>query len=46
VSDALQVKAIGVRLSIRKDTSLSVADTTIENRVRLPNVYYNPPPEE
>jgi prepilin-type N-terminal cleavage/methylation domain-containing protein len=46
VTDALQVKAIGVRLSIRKDTSLSVADTTIENRVRLPNVYYNPPPEE
>ncbi len=42
--DALQVKAVGVLLSVRKGTSLSVAPTTIENRVRLPNVYYNPAP--
>ncbi len=44
VTDALKVKEVGIRLAVRKDTSLSVADTTIENRVRLPNVFYNPPP--
>jgi prepilin-type N-terminal cleavage/methylation domain-containing protein len=43
---SLQVKAVGIELAIRKDTSLAVAHTTLENRVRLPNVFYNPPPEE
>jgi hypothetical protein len=43
-SDALLVKAVGVRLMIRKSTALPVADTTLLNRVRLPNVFYNPPP--
>jgi hypothetical protein len=46
VENALLVKAIGIELGIRKDTSLSVDHTTIVNRVRLPNVYYNPPPED
>jgi hypothetical protein len=43
-TDALAVKEVGVSLIVRKDTSLSVGDTTLENRVRLPNVFYNPPP--
>jgi prepilin-type N-terminal cleavage/methylation domain-containing protein len=46
VSDSLLVKAIGIELAIRKETSLVVDHTTLVNRVRLPNVYYNPPPEE
>lgn len=44
VENALLVKAVGIELAIRKDTSLAVDHTTIVNRVRLPNVYYNPPP--
>lgn len=44
VADSIQVKAVGVELAIRKDTSLTVDHTTIQNRVRLPNVFYNPPP--
>jgi prepilin-type N-terminal cleavage/methylation domain-containing protein len=44
VGDSVLVKAVGIELAIRKDTSLTVAHTTIQNRVRLPNVYYNPPP--
>jgi type II secretory pathway pseudopilin PulG len=43
-SDALLVEAVGIRLKIRKSTALPVADTTLVNRVRLPNVFYNPPP--
>jgi hypothetical protein len=39
----LLVNAVGIRLAIRKDTNLNVAYTTLMNRVRLPNVYYNPP---
>lgn len=38
------VNSIGIELAIRKDTSLWVSHTTLMNRVRLPNVYYNPPP--
>lgn len=44
VADALLVKAVGIELAIRKETSLVVDHTTLENRVRLPNVFYNPPP--
>jgi len=43
-SDALLVQAVGINLEIRKSTALPVAVTTLMNRVRLPNVYYNPPP--
>lgn len=43
-SDGLLVSAIGIKLAIRKDTSLYVNHTTLETRVRLPNVYYNPLP--
>jgi prepilin-type N-terminal cleavage/methylation domain-containing protein len=43
-TDGLLVTAIGVELAIRKDTSLYVNHTTLQNRVRLPNVYYNPLP--
>ncbi len=43
-AQALNVKEIGVNLNVRKDTTLIVADTALENRVRLPNVFYNPPP--
>lgn len=43
-ADGLLVNAIGIELAIRKDTSLYVNHTTLQNRVRLPNVYYNPIP--
>jgi prepilin-type N-terminal cleavage/methylation domain-containing protein len=43
-ADGLLVSAIGIELAIRKDTSLYVNHTTLMNRVRLPNVYYNPIP--
>jgi prepilin-type N-terminal cleavage/methylation domain-containing protein len=44
--NGLLVTAIGLDLAIRKDTTLSVAHTTLQTRVRLPNVYYNPIPTE
>lgn len=40
--ERLLVSTVGIELAIRKDTSLSVAHTTLVNKVRLPNVYYNP----
>jgi type II secretory pathway pseudopilin PulG len=43
-ADLLLVNGVGVRLSIRKDTTYTVADTTLVNKVRLPNVDYNPLP--
>ena len=43
-ADLLLVNGVGVRLSIRKDTNYTVADTTLVNKVRLPNVDYNPLP--
>jgi prepilin-type N-terminal cleavage/methylation domain-containing protein len=42
-ADLLLVNAVGIELAIRKDTNLWVAHTTLMNRVRLPNVNYNPP---
>lgn len=41
-ADRVLVEAVGITLSIRRDTLLSVAPTTVLNRVRLPNVNYNP----
>ncbi len=43
-ANLLLVNGVGVRLSIRKDTNYTVADTTLVNKVRLPNVDYNPLP--
>ncbi|GEM_PF-1345446 len=43
-TNALLVKAVGIRLMIHKTTTLPIANTTLLNRVRLPNVFYNPPP--
>jgi hypothetical protein len=40
-AQALLVRSITIRLKVRKSTSLSVAATTLENRVRLPNVIYS-----
>ena len=37
-----KVHAVGLRFSVRHTTTLSVAPTTMETRVRLPNVFYNP----
>lgn len=44
VANALLVDAVGIELSIRKDTTLSVDNTTLSNTVRLANVYYYPAP--
>lgn len=41
-ADLLNVDAVGVTLSIRRSTNLSVKATTLIDRVRLPNVDYNP----
>lgn len=41
-ANLLLVDAVGIRFSIRKSTSFVVAPTTVVNRVRLPNVDYNP----
>lgn len=41
--EALQVRQIGINLSVRKSTSLAVPSTELVNRVRLPNVYYTVP---
>lgn len=43
-SQMLAVEAVGVTLSIRRTTNLQVAPTTVIDRVRLPNVDYNPLP--
>jgi type II secretory pathway pseudopilin PulG len=40
----LQVNAVGITLSVRQSTNFSVPYTTLINRVRLPNVDYNPLP--
>ena len=41
-ADLLKVKAVEVTLSIREPSSLSTPPVTLINRVRLPNVDYNP----
>ncbi len=40
----LLVNGVGIHLSIRKHTNYTVAETTLVNKVRLPNVDYNPLP--
>lgn len=44
VTNGVQVKAVGIRLAIRKNVNSYLAYTTLENTVRLPNVYYYPAP--
>jgi hypothetical protein len=41
-SNAFLVTAIRVQLSIRKAITQPVGRTTLVNKVRLPNIYYNP----
>jgi type II secretory pathway pseudopilin PulG len=41
-SDLLAVHSVGVSLSVRHTTTLSVNATMLVNRVRLPNLDYNP----
>lgn len=41
-TNLLLVEAVAIRFSIRKGTNFVVAPTTVVNRVRLPNVDYNP----
>ena len=43
-ADRLLVNAVGVTLSVRQSTNFQVPYTTLINRVRLPNVDYNPLP--
>jgi type II secretory pathway pseudopilin PulG len=43
-SDRLQVTMVGITMAIRQSTNFSVPYTTVVNRVRLPNVDYNPLP--
>lgn len=43
-TNRLLVNAVGVTLAIRASTNYSVPYTTLINRVRLPNVDYNPLP--
>ena len=43
-ANRLQVNAVGVTLSVRQSTNFHVPYTTLINRVRLPNVDYNPLP--
>jgi prepilin-type N-terminal cleavage/methylation domain-containing protein len=41
VNEMLQVRSVGITLSIRKSTHLTVQPTTLVNRVALPNVFYS-----
>ena len=43
-ANRLLVNAVGITLSVRQTTNYSVPYTTLINRVRLPNVDYNPLP--
>ncbi len=43
-ADRLLVNAVGITLAIRQSTNYSVPYTTLINRVRFPNVDYNPLP--
>jgi prepilin-type N-terminal cleavage/methylation domain-containing protein len=43
-ANRLLVNGVGIRLSIRQSTNFNVPYTTLINRVRLPNVDYNPLP--
>jgi hypothetical protein len=41
-ADLLKVDSVGLMFQVRHSTGLKVAPTTLVNRVRLPNVDYNP----
>jgi type II secretory pathway pseudopilin PulG len=43
-SNRLQITMVGITMAIRQSTNYSVPYTTLVNRVRLPNVDYNPLP--
>jgi len=43
-ANRLSINAVGITLSIRQSTNYSVPATTLQNRVFLPNVDYNPIP--
>ena len=43
-ANRLQVNAVGITLAVRQSTNFNVPYTTLINRVRLPNVDYNPLP--
>jgi hypothetical protein len=43
-ADLLLVNGVGIQLSIRKPTNYAMNETTLVNKVRLPNVDYNPLP--
>jgi type II secretory pathway pseudopilin PulG len=43
-ADRLLVNAVGITLSIRQSNNFNVPFTTLVNKVRLPNVDYNPLP--
>jgi type II secretory pathway pseudopilin PulG len=43
-SNRLQVTMVGITMAIRQSTNYNVPYTTLVNRVRLPNVDYNPLP--
>jgi type II secretory pathway pseudopilin PulG len=43
-ANRLQVNAVSITLSVRQSTNFNVPYTTLINRVRLPNVEYNPLP--
>lgn len=42
-TNRLLVEAVGITLLVNETTDPTVPATTITNRTRLPNVYYNPP---
>ena len=42
-SNLLLVNGVGIHLAIRKPTNYAMSETTLVNKVRLPNVDYNPP---
>ncbi len=41
-ADRLLIESVEVSISIRKSSTLPTPASTLVNRVRLPNVYYNP----
>ena len=43
-ANRLLVNAVGITMSVRQSTNYSLPATTLINRVRLPNVEYNPLP--
>lgn len=44
-ANRLQISMVGITMAIRQSTNFNVPYTTLVNRVRLPNVDYNPLPD-